>query len=170
MERVALWLYDAASVCGKVAEVRSVLRVMVDQAIAGEGERSKHGMYAEGSAPELASRLVSQWDELARTTAAEEDGAPENRTGQTAPACEFKRSPHPSLIEEAIAAKGPNYSPASVRTFRSDAMAILEALVAESDEGAVVAALERQGFRASGSYLTTLRALTNVASSRRPAG
>jgi hypothetical protein len=80
----------------------------------------------------------------------------------------FKRGPHDSLIEEAIAAKGPRYSESSARTFRTDALAILEALVAEADEAAVAAALTRQGFRSSDSYLTTLRALAVVAQSRRP--
>jgi hypothetical protein len=82
---------------------------------------------------------------------------------------DFKRAPHDSLIDEAIAAKGPDYSEASARTFRTDALAILEALAAEADEAAVAAALERQGFRPSGSYSTTLRALAAVARSRRPA-
>jgi hypothetical protein len=81
---------------------------------------------------------------------------------------EFKRAPHDSLIEEAIQAKGPGYSEVSARTFRTDALAILEALVAEADEDAVAAALERQGFRSPGSYRTTLRALAAVARSRRP--
>lgn len=80
----------------------------------------------------------------------------------------FKRAPHESLIDEAIQAKGPEYAEASARTLRTDALAILEALVAEADESAVAAALERQGFRSSGSYLTTLRALSAVARSRRP--
>jgi hypothetical protein len=81
---------------------------------------------------------------------------------------EYKRSPHGSLIEEAIQAKGSKYSEASARTFRTDALAILEALVAEADESAVAAALARQGFRPSGSYLSTLRTLAAVARSRRP--
>jgi hypothetical protein len=81
---------------------------------------------------------------------------------------ESKRTPHRSLIEEAIEQKGSDYSEASIRTFRSDAMAILEALVAEADEAEVMAALARQGFRSSDSYLTTLRALAAVARSRRP--
>jgi hypothetical protein len=84
---------------------------------------------------------------------------------------DFKRGPHDSLIEEAIAAKGPGYSEASARTFRTDALAILEALVAEADEAAVKAALTRHGFRWSDSYLTTFRALAAEARSRRrPAG
>jgi hypothetical protein len=82
---------------------------------------------------------------------------------------EFKRSPHDSLIEEAIRAKGPSYSEASARTLRTDTLAILEAIVAEADEAGVAGALERQGFRSSGSYLTTLRTLAAVALSRRPA-
>jgi hypothetical protein len=80
----------------------------------------------------------------------------------------FKRSPHDSLIEEAIQAKGPGYSEASIMTFRTDALAILESLVAEADEAVVAGALERQGFRSSGSYLTTFRALAEVARTRRP--
>jgi hypothetical protein len=84
---------------------------------------------------------------------------------------EFKRAPHDSLIEEAIQAKGSGYSESSARTFRTDALAILEALVAESDEAAIAAALVRQGFRPSESYLSTFRALADVARSRRmPAG
>jgi len=81
----------------------------------------------------------------------------------------FRRAPRGSLVEESIRAKGPGYSDASAQTFRSDALAILEALVAEADEGEVSAALTRQGFRSSGSYLTTFRALAAVAQSRRPA-
>jgi hypothetical protein len=80
----------------------------------------------------------------------------------------FKRAPHDSLIEDAIRAKGLEYSEASARTFRTDALAILEALVAEADEAQVAAALKRQGFRPSGSYLTTLRSLAAIAQSRRP--
>jgi hypothetical protein len=80
----------------------------------------------------------------------------------------FKRAPHDSLIEEAIEAKGADYSATSARTFRTDALAILEALIAEFDEAAVAAALERQGFRASGYYTTTFRATATVARSRRP--
>jgi hypothetical protein len=79
-----------------------------------------------------------------------------------------KRTPRESLIEEAIQSKGPGYSEASARTFRTDALAILEAFVVEADEVSVAAALDRQGFRPSGSYLTTLRALAAVARSRRP--
>ncbi|HVK07601.1 MAG TPA: hypothetical protein VM597_02375 [Gemmataceae bacterium] len=81
---------------------------------------------------------------------------------------DFKRARHDSLIEEAIRQKGPGYSESSARTFRTDALAILEALVAEADESAVAAALARQGFRPSGSYLSTLRTLAAVARSRRP--
>ena len=81
----------------------------------------------------------------------------------------FKRAPQGSLVEEAIREKGSGYSEASAQTFRSDAMAILEALMAEADEAEVAAALTRQGFRSSGSYLATLRALAAVARSRRPA-
>ena len=170
VERVALWLYDAATVCGMAAEVRAVLRAMMDQAIAGEGERGEDNQYPEESAPMLVSRLVAQWDEVARNIAADECDVPVPGAVPLAPANGYKRSPRPSLIETAIAAKGPSYSAASAVTFRSDAMAILEALVAEADGVKVAAALERQGFQASGSYMTTLRALTAVASSRRPAG
>jgi hypothetical protein len=80
----------------------------------------------------------------------------------------FKRAPHDSLIEEAIQAKGPDYAEASARTFRTDALAILEALAAETDEDTVTAALSRQGFRSVEVYLTTFRALAAVAKSRRP--
>ncbi|HUR54158.1 MAG TPA: hypothetical protein VMZ71_08505 [Gemmataceae bacterium] len=78
----------------------------------------------------------------------------------------FKRTPHGSLIEEAIRAKGQDYADAG--TFRTDALAILESLVAEIDEAAVESALVRQGFRMSSSYLSTFRALAEVARSRRP--
>jgi hypothetical protein len=80
----------------------------------------------------------------------------------------FKRAPHGSLIEEAIQAKGPDYAEASARTFRTDALAILESLAAELDEATVSAALARQGFRSADVYLTTFRALAGVAKSRRP--
>ena len=80
----------------------------------------------------------------------------------------FKRAPHDSLIEEAIQAKGPGYAEASARTFRTDALAILESLAAELDESTVAAALARQGFRSAEQYLSTFRALAAVAKSRRP--
>ena len=80
---------------------------------------------------------------------------------------EFKRPRHRSLIDEAIERKGEAYAETSKSTFRSDSMAILESLVAEADEEAVMAALVRQGFRESTSYRTTLRALAEVARSRR---
>lgn len=80
---------------------------------------------------------------------------------------QFKRKRQGSLIKAAIAAKGPAYSEASARALESDALAILEALLAEADEASVTAALDRQGFRSSNSYLTTFRALKDVAVSRR---
>jgi len=80
----------------------------------------------------------------------------------------FKRAPHASLIEEAIQAKGNNYLDRSAQTFRTDALAILESLVVDIDDASVVTALQKQGFRSSGSYLTTLHALAEVARSRRP--
>ena len=80
----------------------------------------------------------------------------------------FKRAPHTSLIEEAIQAKGSGYVESSAQTFRTDALAILESLVVDIDDAAVVSALQKQGFRSSGSYLTTLHALAEVARSRRP--
>ncbi len=82
---------------------------------------------------------------------------------------EFKRAPHGSLIEEAIEAKGTDYAESSARTFRTDALAILESLVAEVDDAAAKAAIVRQGFSWSPAYLTTLHALVEVARSRRPA-
>ena len=81
---------------------------------------------------------------------------------------EFRRRRHRNLIDEAIKRKGEGYADASKSTFRSDSMAILESLVAEADEDAVMAALVRQGFRESSSYRTTLKALAEVARSRRP--
>lgn len=81
---------------------------------------------------------------------------------------EVKRRPHGSLIEEAIEAKESDYAESSARTFRTDALAILEALVAEVDDATVKAAIERQGFRWSQAYLTTLHALAEVARSRQP--
>jgi len=92
----------------------------------------------------------------------------EGATRQEVAMDDFKRAPHDSLIEEAIHTKGPSYSESSARTFRTDALAILEAMLAEADETAVTAALARQGFRSAESYLTTIRALAAVARSRRP--
>ena len=79
----------------------------------------------------------------------------------------FKRAAHENLIEETIDRKGAGYSEASAKTFRSDASAILEALVAEVDEGSIEATMTRQGFQWSDSYLSTFRALASVARSRR---
>jgi hypothetical protein len=81
---------------------------------------------------------------------------------------DFKRTPHRSLIEEAILAKGPNYSESSAHTFRSDSLAIFESLVAELGEEQVVAALARQGFKSVDVYLSTFRALAAIAKARRP--
>jgi hypothetical protein len=81
---------------------------------------------------------------------------------------EFTRKRQDSLIEEAIQAKGPDYKEKSAQTFRTDALAILEALVAEAREEDVRGALTRQGFRSPDQYLSTLRALAAVARSRRP--
>jgi hypothetical protein len=80
----------------------------------------------------------------------------------------YKRKPHESLIEEAIRAKGPEFAASSAQTLRTDALAILESFVAEVSEETVMNALSNQGFRSSGSYLTSLRALAEVARSRRP--
>jgi hypothetical protein len=79
-----------------------------------------------------------------------------------------KRKAHGSIIEAAIESKGPAYSASSARTLRSDAMAILESLVVDIDDEVLMAALVRQGFRPSTSYLTTLHALAAVAKARRP--
>jgi hypothetical protein len=81
----------------------------------------------------------------------------------------FKRVPHPSIIEAAIKAKGDDYAESSAQTLRSDALAILESLVVDIDDTTVIEALKKQGFKPSGSYITTLHALTAVARKRRPA-
>lgn len=80
-----------------------------------------------------------------------------------------KRRQHSSIIEAAIKKKGSRYSPSSARTLRSDALAILESLVSDLDDGALIEDMAKQGFKFSESYLTTLHALAEVARSRRPA-
>ena len=71
----------------------------------------------------------------------------------------------PSVVEAAIAAKS-NIKSITADTFRFDAAAILESLVAEFDEHALLDALNHQGFKAE-SYLSTLRDLIAVARTRR---
>ena len=73
----------------------------------------------------------------------------------------------PSVIEAAIAGKL-DIKEVTAETLRSDAAAILEAVVAEFDEQAVVSALDNQGFDGK-SYRSTLRALVDVAQQRRSA-
>lgn len=70
-----------------------------------------------------------------------------------------------SLIEAVIKAKGEIQESYAV-TIRSDATAILEALVAELDEAAVLDALRKQGFDPP-AYRSTLRALAELARQRR---
>ena len=73
-----------------------------------------------------------------------------------------------SVVEAAIDAKD-NIKEITATTFRNDAAAILESLVAELSEEVVIdaKALKNQGFTAD-AYLPTLRALTSLARSRRP--
>jgi hypothetical protein len=71
-----------------------------------------------------------------------------------------------NLVEDAIKAKG-EIATSYANTIRSDASAILEALVADLDTAALDQALEMQGFKLSSSYHTTLRALAEVARTRR---
>ena len=71
-----------------------------------------------------------------------------------------------SVIEEVIASK-PVLAAISADTFRYDAAAILESLLAEYDESTVLAAMTHQGFDAE-AYCSTVRALARVARKRRP--
>ena len=73
----------------------------------------------------------------------------------------------PSIVESVIAAKS-DIQERTADTIRSDSAAILEALVADLDESAVLDALRNQGF-ASAAYRSTLRALAEVARTRRAA-
>lgn len=72
----------------------------------------------------------------------------------------------PSVIETAISAKT-GIKEITADTFRSDAAAILESIVAEFAEKDILKAVENQGFTAE-AYLNTLRALVEVAKERRP--
>jgi len=71
----------------------------------------------------------------------------------------------PSIIEKAISSKA-RIQAITADTFRSDAAAILESLIAELDEDAVLDAMNNQGFAAK-SYCATIRALAAVARERR---
>ena len=71
-----------------------------------------------------------------------------------------------SVIEDAISSKA-DIAPITADTFRSDAAAILESLIAELDESAVLQAMNHQGFEAE-AYLSTIRALAVIAKERRP--
>jgi hypothetical protein len=70
-----------------------------------------------------------------------------------------------NVIEEAIPAK-PDLTKSSADTFRGDAAAILESLVAELSEDAIRGALDHQGFKGK-AYLSAIRALAAVAKERR---
>jgi hypothetical protein len=70
-----------------------------------------------------------------------------------------------SIVAEAIASKE-GLKEISVKTFRSDADAILESLVGELDEKLVVEAMNRQGLTGE-AYRSTLRTLTRLAQERR---
>lgn len=70
-----------------------------------------------------------------------------------------------SVIEEAISSK-PNIAEITADTFRSDAAAILEAMIAEFDESDVLKAMSNQGFKAE-AYRSTIKALAKTARERR---
>jgi len=72
----------------------------------------------------------------------------------------------PSVIETAMPSKA-DTSAVTKETFRSDAAAILEALMAEFDENTVLEAMSHQGFEAK-AYRSTIKALATVAKERRP--
>ena len=71
----------------------------------------------------------------------------------------------PSIIEEAIARKV-GIKRITAETFRTDAAAILESLLAQYDEDVVVDAMNNQGFEGK-AYRSTIRALAKIASERR---
>jgi hypothetical protein len=70
-----------------------------------------------------------------------------------------------NVVEAAIAAK-PHIKPITAHTFRNDAAVILEALIAETDEQSVLAAINRQGLQGY-AYLSTFRSLKSKADTRR---
>lgn len=72
----------------------------------------------------------------------------------------------PSIIETAIPSKL-GTAEITKKTFRSDAAAILEALMAEFDEHTVLNAMHHQGFEAK-AYRSAIKALAAVAKERRP--
>src|SRR4051812_37394113 len=69
-------------------------------------------------------------------------------------------------LADTLVAEKSDIQPSYAASIRSDASAILEALVAELPEEVVLAALARQGFDAP-AYRTTLRGLAELAHSRR---
>jgi hypothetical protein len=71
-----------------------------------------------------------------------------------------------SIIKTAISSKG-EIKAITAETFESDAAAILESLIAEFDEETVMDAMSSQGFEAK-AYLSTIRALAELAKERRP--
>ena len=70
-----------------------------------------------------------------------------------------------SVIEETISSK-PNLKIVSAETLRSDAAAILESLLAELPEDAVLAAMNNQGFEGK-AYMSSARAIALIARRRR---
>jgi hypothetical protein len=100
-----------------------------------------------------------------RKTAQEPTSTPAPIRRKKRPAGASKKRKFPSIIEAMIKAKrnaADNYVP----TLRTDAGCILEALVAEFDEQAVLEALRKQGLTPD-AYRSTLQALTEIARGRR---
>lgn len=71
----------------------------------------------------------------------------------------------PSIIEQVVASK-PKIKKITADTFRNDAAAILESLVAEFKEDDVVGAMNQQGFKGE-AYRQTIKSLAAVAKQRR---
>jgi hypothetical protein len=71
-----------------------------------------------------------------------------------------------NLVEAAIESKA-GIADEYEKTIRSDASAILEAVAAELSHAELDAIIDRQGFRFSASYRTTLDILAGIAKARR---
>jgi hypothetical protein len=70
-----------------------------------------------------------------------------------------------NIVEDAIESN-PKLKEVSVRTFRSDAAAILESLVGEFEGDRIEEAMDRQGFKGE-AYQPAIRVLKRIARSRR---
>ena len=78
-----------------------------------------------------------------------------------------QRNPRKNLLDSVVETQGEKWSQATIRTARSDAFRILEALVSDMGVDGVIDAMDRQGFEGT-AYRYLIAPLFDEAVSRRP--